>query len=321
MTPVLYWMRSQRDRVDLYETYSRERFAAFERAAWNAGLGFDVVTADELVLGVTESGRGQVLLRGEELDPGLSLFHTKVMTWPAYMPDVWRHLTLFALLEAMGFSTTVPARLSVIGNDKLLSLAALNPAGQAVIPTVRFATRQFGATKGLFDPASLRYPVIVKPSNWGGGFGIVQARTANELDSVLQLAGAAELMVVVQPFLSGKVTDYRVYCVDGEPVAALSRTAVPGALVGNQAQGGETKRIDVPQELMAPARAIAGVLGLPYAGVDFLHDGDAYFLSEVEIDGGTPAQGFTDIVEARFLAYRRHLDRHRDRLAREGLRP
>lgn len=310
MTPVLYWMRSQRDRADLYEIYRRERFAAFERAARNAGLGFDVVAADELVLGVTESGRRQVLLRGEELDPGMSLFHTKVMTWPAYMPDVWRHLTLFALLEAMGFCTTVPARLSVISNDKLLSLAALNPEGRAVIPTVRFATRQFGAITGLFDPASLHYPVIVKPSNWGGGFGIVQARTANELTSVLQLAGAAELMVVVQPFLSGTVTDYRVYCVDGEPMAAESRTAIPGALVGNEGQGGKARRVDVPGQLIAPARAIAGTLGLPYACADFLHDGDAYFLSEIEIDGGTPATDFTDVVEARFLAYRRHLDRH-----------
>ncbi|HEY1619251.1 MAG TPA: hypothetical protein VGG25_16640 [Streptosporangiaceae bacterium] len=312
----LYWLRSQRDRVSLYEWYRDSKLAPFARLAAMAGMDLEVVTADELAVSVSQDGKPAVYLRGRELDPAASLFHTKVMTWPAYQPDALRHLTLVTILEAAGFCTTVPAWLNQVNNDKLLSYLRMPAPGIPVLPTLYVMTRQFGAIRDVADPAAIRYPVLVKPAGWGGGFGVFSADNETQLNSVLQLAGAAELTMVIQPLLEPPVTDCRVYCIGGEPVAAVFRTAPPRSLVGNYTQGGKLTRGEVPAELAGPAGAMAAAMGIPYACVDFLRSGErGYWFSEIEVDGGGPGEAFEDLGVAKFAAFRAHFDAYLARRA------
>ncbi len=80
--------------------------------------------------------------------------------------------------------------------------------------------------------------------------------------------------------------------------------------------GGKAELVAVPPELRERATAIAAWLDTPWLAVDFLFDGRACYLSEVEIDayvGPVTARlpGMADIMAARFRAYRAEFDRWR----------
>ncbi|MFB6176885.1 MAG: aspartyl protease family protein, partial [Halobaculum sp.] len=82
--------------------------------------------------------------------------------------------------------------------------------------------------------------------------------------------------------------DVRAYVVDGEPVAAMRRTAPSDDWRSNVAVGGETA--DVTDELSATAvndavRATE-TLGLDAAGVDLVRDGDGWAVLEVNATAG-----------------------------------
>ena len=128
--------------------------------------------------------------------------------------------------------------------------------------------------------------------------------------TALRLAGAAELTMVVQPFVDGddRRTDVRVYCVDRAPVGALRRSAGEGGTVANISAGGTGELIPVPAELHERAAAIAAHLDAPWLGVDFLCNESDQYLSEVEIDaciGPVTSQlpGMDAVLSARFGAY------------------
>lgn len=312
MSLTLYWLRSQRDRVALYQEYADSWYERFAGAARRAGMDFKVVTPDDLALYVSGSGRGQAFYRGELLSRQFSVFATKLMSWPAYMPDAARAATLIAALGASGYTTTVSPQLSMINNDKLLTVIQPGLSELPRLPTVRIMTRQFGALPTHLEGGALTFPVAVKPSSWGGGFGILRVNSTEELTQALQLAGAAELTVIVQPWIKGTV-DHRIYCVDGEPYTAITREPQERELVGNHMQRGRTARIPVPDFLVAPSRQVASTLGVPYVCVDFLVSANQFWLSEIEIDGGFLAgPNFDDVVDARFASYRRRHEELRD---------
>lgn len=302
---VMYWPHAQRSTVAVHEYIMSEFVTAMSRAAAMAGMDLRFVTADDIVvLGSADGTR--VLVSGEEVRPDSCFFHTKLMTWPDAQGDAWRLLSLFELLEAAGFHTTVPTSLNILTNDKLLTL--LRYAGPAsVLPTLRISTRHF--TRLPSDDLGMEYPVVVKPANWGGGYGIMRADTRRQLEAILQLAGAGEVTMVIQPWLGADVVDVRVYCIDGAAYKAITRRPRGGAIAGNYLQGGVTEIIDVPREFVEPSEEIAKALGLNYTCVDFLKAADGRFwLSEVEVDGATIGD---ELVEAKFRAYRRRFEHHK----------
>jgi hypothetical protein len=76
----------------------------------------------------------------------------------------------------------------------------------------------------------------------------------------------------------------------------------------------ESHRVPVPPELEAVVPYLVEKFPLPYFCVDFLHDGQNWWLSEVEPDGCIAAtdrdsavalKEARDLIAARFQAYRR----------------
>jgi glutathione synthase/RimK-type ligase-like ATP-grasp enzyme len=151
------------------------------------------------------------------------------------------------------------------------------------------------------------YPLVVKPANWGAGYGITRVETPQKLQEVLQLSGAGELNMVIQPWLGPDTVDYRVYCIDGSPLRACTRKPQAGAIAANTFQGGVLEYIDVPQRFAGPSERIAKSLGLAYACIDFLEADGKIWLSEIEADGA--ANRAPELNAARFAAYRRQFDR------------
>jgi glutathione synthase/RimK-type ligase-like ATP-grasp enzyme len=302
---VMYWLEAQRIRQAAHEYVRTKYLPDMVRAASRAGLDLVMVTVDDVVVRALPDGT-RVLVQGSEVRADSCFFHTKLMTWPDAQADAWRMLSLFDVLEAAGFHTTVPTALNITTNDKLLTLLRYVDFEATPIPTWRISTRQF--TWLPIRDLGLDYPLVVKPANWGAGYGIVRVETPQELQAVLQLSGAGELNMVIQPWLGPDTVDYRVYCIDGIARRACTRKPQTGAVASNTFQGGALEYIDVPQRLVAPAERIAKSLGLAYACVDFLEAGGKIWLSEIEADGA--ANTDAGLSTARFAAYRRQFDRY-----------
>jgi len=111
------------------------------------------------------------------------------------------------------------------------------------------------------------------------------AHNLEDVRGVLSLAQGGETTLVCQPYLGPRTVDYRVYLVDGEPLATLRRTPRSGAYVGNLGRGGSEAYVDLPAELAAALPYFARKVPIPYLCVDFLYDGHRYWLSEIEPDG------------------------------------
>jgi hypothetical protein len=302
---VMYWLQAERSNARDASFVTEVKLPLWRRSAALAGMHLELIAPDDVVVSGSRDGI-KVWVAGTPVDPTSCLFHTSLMPAPGAERDTWRLLSLAGVLEASGFHTTVPAAANLTTNDKLLTVMRYGVDGIDWLPTTRISTRGLcGLPAGTAD---LSYPVVVKPANWGGGHGILRAESPDELRSILQLAGAGELTMVVQPWLGYGVVDFRVYCFDGVAYRANARTPIGTALVGNVCQGGKIEIVDIPDALRGPAEAVAKLLGLSYTCVDFLQYEGRYWLSEVEVDGGAPDE---DMTNRRFAAYRVAFDRFR----------
>jgi hypothetical protein len=307
---VMFWMQPDRDPQPQVTIYHKQVVARCRAAAAELGVDLRLATADEVVV-AQRDGQRQVWVAGELLDRQVGFFHTVNQPWPAYRADTWRNLTLFGVLEAVGYCVTIPALHNIQADDKLLTALIERRCGVPSLPTLRLCTR--GLDPRTIDPEDygLQFPLLVKAASWARGMGLMTVSGRPELNATLQLASASELTVILQPWLGPGVTDYRVYVVNGEPYTALARRPSDGGVAGNAAQDGRAQMTGVPPALLEPARRAASVMGLPYVCVDFLEQEGRHWFSEIELDGGT-ATGGPALTKVRFGAYRQLFDRYRE---------
>ncbi|SEF09410.1 RimK family alpha-L-glutamate ligase [Streptomyces sp. Ag109_O5-10] len=317
----MFWIRSERESKSP-NPYDAAINTGYDDAARAVGMRLTRISVDDVVVGTTKDC-ASVRVRGALVAPDATVFHTKLVTWPVDRFDYWRHLTTYAALSAAGFFTTVPVGLSLVNNEK--QLTALQRFGSVVqrLPSVRLCTRGYDRDHLDWCTAAMRasdigLPVVVKPASWGGGNGVFVASTVGELDAVLTWAAATELTVLIQPWLGRDVVDYRVYCLDGEPHRVLTRELRGDALAGNTAQGGSAAWNAIPDALLAPARAVARDIGLPYLCVDFLRADGRWWFSEIEVDGSAARD--PDLNKARFGSFRSRFDTFVRDLRAEGAR-
>jgi glutathione synthase/RimK-type ligase-like ATP-grasp enzyme len=311
MTIPLYWVRPQRDRPHEAVEQATETWEPYRAQSAASGFDFQVIDGDDIVVW-RRADDVTVYVKGQKVTRDAVAFHTKLISWPDYEKDIWRFLSTFAILRDAGYYTTIPPMCSIVNNDKLLTYLQPWAAGLPMLPSVRLLTRHFVSLSDFIDPDDIEYPVLVKPSCWGGGMGVLRAEDRATLEAALQLAASAEIPMLIQPWVPG-VSDWRIYCIDGEPVRAKVRSALQHRFAANVMQSGTTKVCMVPDWLLGPARQVAAGLGLPFVCVDFLANEDQYYFSEIEIDGaigGTPEE--LEILRMRFAAMRKHFDQFQE---------
>jgi hypothetical protein len=267
----------------------------------------DAVTVDGL-----DPGKARVFVDDEPVTPEDTLFITALYSLPYQSMDIFNQYALYAVLEQLGFYLPFPLSLSPIANDKLATILYLKDSPIPVIPTVRIGTGRDVAKYGYeVALAHLTYPVIVKPAGWCGGGGVNLASSGEELRGLASLAQGGDTTLVVQPYLGDGTVDYRIYVIDGRPYAVVKRTPEPGSLVANASRGGSMEYVPMPAELAEATAYFAERLPIPFFCLDFLHDGERFWFSELEPDG-VILPDFTDpdrtrqrdITRARFAAYR-----------------
>jgi hypothetical protein len=285
----------------------------YAEIAREAGFELSFHKPESLAVDATDSTRPRFFLDGEPVTPEDTVFVTDIYSLPHQLQDVGGQLFLYTLLERAGFYLPIPPAVAYTGTEKTATVLHLADCPVPAVPTVRIATGRDGM-RAQYDAAlaGLEYPLLVKPATWGMGLGVCVVHNLNELRGVIGLAGASDTVLVVQPYLT-TVEDYRVYVVDGKPHTVLHSVKDGPNLLASRATGGKRQRgyEDPLPELADAVEYVVSRLPLPYLTVDFLYDGERFWLSEIEVDG---AVGFEEneemarrgrtILEARFRAYR-----------------
>ncbi|MCU7826992.1 RimK family alpha-L-glutamate ligase [Kitasatospora sp. DSM 101779] len=290
------------------------------------GMSWTRHSPDAVTVDGTDLRRPRVYVDDQEVSPQDTLFVTALYSLPYQSMDIFNQYALYAVLEQAGFYLPFPPQTSLIGNDKLASLLYLADAPVPPIPSVRIGSgRDVG--KHLYEVAlgGMSYPAIVKPAGWCGGGGINLARSAEDVRGLASLAQGGDTTLVVQPYLGDGTVDHRIYVVDGKPYAMLKRIPEAGSPVANASRGGTMQFADIPDELAVATTWFAERLPIPFFCIDFLHDGERFWFSELEPDG-VIAPDFEDpnrsiqrdVTRARFAAYR---DAHAKWLADRGEAP
>ena len=144
--------------------------------------------------------------------------------------------------------------------------------------------------------------VVIKPTDQNGGHGIIiddKAKVLSQIDSLEDRDWVVQQFVDSSRGINGlfKGThDLRLYIINGVCSLASVRQPKAGKLVANTSQGGSINFFapsDIPKEPIAIAKKIDEFMakfGNRYYSVDFISDGDDWYILEVNDRPGVPAQ-------------------------------
>ncbi|PZS36543.1 MAG: hypothetical protein DLM59_01000 [Pseudonocardiales bacterium] len=310
----MVWVFPERESTRQAAMWRRVFWTAYEEVAREIGLSWISAPPDAVAVDATERGNPRVYVDGERVTREDTLFVTSLYSLPYQAQDVFNQYALYSVLEQSGFYLPAPPSLSPIVNDKLATVLFLDDSPIPPIPTVRIGTgRDLGLR--LYEPvlANLSFPAIVKPTGWCAGWGICLAHDVEDLRGLLSLAQGGETSLVCQPYLGAGTSDFRVYVVDGLPLAVLRRTPKGDSPVSSGSRGGTMEYVPMPPELVDAVAYFAEKLPIPFFCADFLYDGTRFWFSEVEPDGAIAPDQDADgsvkvqrrLIEARFRAYQR----------------
>ena len=311
----MVWVFPDRESTRAVPKWQKAFWRAYQEEAERLGLTWTSHAPDDVAVDCLEPGKPRVYVAGEPVTPEDTLFVTSLYSLPYQSMDVFNQYAIYAVLENSGFYLPNPPSLSPVVNDKLATILYLKDSPVPAIPTVRVGTgRDLGLR--LYEPVlrDMTFPAIVKPVGWCAGWGICMAHNLEDLRGLLSLAQGGETTVAIQPYLGPGTIDFRVFLVDCVPHTVARRTPPTGAYVANFGRGGGVEYVPVPPELTDALEYVAERIPIPFLCVDFLFDGERYWLSEIEPDGAIVCPDPNDqafvrrqrsLIEARFRAYRR----------------
>ena len=256
-----------------------------ELVAAGQRLGVPVAVLDALAL-AARAAPPALLLRGEPLDP---------RQLAAVLPRVgnWRPESVLAVLETMraagvpSLNEPEPIRR---GRDHWRTIAALVAAGVPHPETLAGADPEALAAAAA---ATLGFPCVVKVRHSRQGIGVVLCERRDQLDATLDALFRLGEEVVVQRLCRAAGVSRRVLVLDGEVLAASEHRAAPGELRSNAARGARVTAATLDGEQADLAVSAAAVVGLSFAGVDLLPDGERWLVGEVN-----PSPGWRHLAAA-----------------------
>lgn len=275
-----------------------------EMEAAGAELGTRVVTIDAL---------GAVAL---DRAPHLRLHGESIATDEicAVLPRVgnWRPESVLAVLGAFRRagvpSINWPDAIRT-GRDHWLTTCALGVAGMPHPETIAGAEPERLAAAAS---ATLGFPCVVKQRNSRQGVGVIRCANASELEAVLDSLWRVGDEVVVQRFCPPGGVSLRVLVLAGEVLGVTEHRAAAGEFRSNAARGGSVRPVAADDATRDLAVGAARVVGLGFAGVDLIPDGERWVVAEVN-----PSPGWRHFAQATGVGVARSLVAALARLGRD----
>ncbi len=190
-----------------------------------------------------------------------------------------RSLYATEFLEHYGVPVVNTHQTAVTCADKVKNSLALQREG---VPTPATDVA-FTKEAALESIEKFGYPCVLKPvvGSWGRLMAKIDTRDAAEaiLEHKATLGHYEHKVFYVQEFVEKPGRDIRVLATDGDPVAAMTRSA--DHWLTNAAKGAETARFDLDDEARELVTAASKAVGGGLLGVDLMEAGDSYVVHEV----------------------------------------
>ena len=187
------------------------------------------------------------------------------------------YTTMFA--EAYGIPVVNSAETAQVCANKVKNSLALEHAG---IPTPATDVA-FTTDAALEVVEEFGYPCVLKPviGSWGRLMAKIDSRSAAEaiFEHKETLGHYEHKVFYIQEFVDKPGRDIRVVAVDGEPVAAMTRSG--DHWVTNAARGAETDTFEVDDEVRDLVARASDAVGGGLLGIDLMETGDGYTVHEV----------------------------------------
>jgi [lysine-biosynthesis-protein LysW]--L-2-aminoadipate ligase len=184
-----------------------------------------------------------------------------------------RSLYAARFLESYGVPVVNGAATAEVCADKAKNSLALAAAGVPT-PETRVAFTTDAAMEAI---ESFGYPCVLKPvvGSWGRLMAKIESRSAAEaiLEHKATLGHYEHKVFYVQEFVDKPGRDVRVVAVDGEPIAAMTRSA--DHWLTNAAQGAEATAFAVDDRVRELTAAASDAVGGGLLGIDLMEVGGA----------------------------------------------
>ena len=163
--------------------------------------------------------------------------------------------------------------------DKAKNSLALDAAG---VPTPETKVA-FTVDSAMDAIESFGYPCVLKPvvGSWGRLMAKLDSESAAEaiLEHKIVLGHYEHKVFYIQEFVDKPGRDIRVVAIDGEPVAAMTRTS--DHWLTNAAKGGDTDAFELDETARDLVETASDAVGGGLLGVDLMETGDDYTVHEV----------------------------------------
>jgi [lysine-biosynthesis-protein LysW]--L-2-aminoadipate ligase len=190
-----------------------------------------------------------------------------------------RSLYITEFLDAYGVPVVNSSETAELCADKVKNSLALEAAG---VPTPN-TTVAFTTDAALEAIESFGYPCVLKPvvGSWGRLMAKIDTRDAAEaiLEHKATLGHYEHKVFYIQEFVEKPGRDIRVLSVDGEPVAAMTRSS--DHWLTNAAKGGETATFELDDRARELVEKASAAVGGGLLGVDLMETGSDYTVHEV----------------------------------------
>ena len=311
----MIWLFPDRESTRTNAKWDAAFWTAYTEVAKDLGMTFERVAPEAVTVDALDLHDPKVYIDQERVTPQDTLFISSLYSLPYQSRDVLNQFTLYAVLEHAGFHLPHPVELAAVCNDKLASLLMLRDCPVPPLGTIRVTPgRDLLYDEYTVATADMPYPAFVKPASWCAARGINIARDGHDVRGLLNLAHGGDTTLVFQRDLGRGTDEFRVFLVDGEPVATMLRRSGEGAPYPQYSTGGKVSWVEMPGELAEAVAWFAAKMPVPYTTADFLFDGKDFWLSEFELDGGITCPDAGDpeavriqreVIRKRFEAYRR----------------
>jgi len=168
--------------------------------------------------------------------------------------------------------------------DKLRCLQKLARSGIAIPHTVSVVTGQ-DLHSALHTVGGL--PVVIKLLESTHGVGVILAETYRNAEATVEAFQRLKERVILQEFIKEvQGADIRAIVVAGRVVAAMERQAKPGEFRSNLHRGASAVKVMLTEKEEALVTKVARLMGLDFAGIDFLRSKRGGLIMEVNASPG-----------------------------------
>jgi ribosomal protein S6--L-glutamate ligase len=139
-----------------------------------------------------------------------------------------------------------------------------------------------------------KFPVIVKTIYGTQGIGVIRADSRASLVSIVQQLIKSGTEFMLQEFIEHKESG-RILFLGGKPLATVMRTVPEGSFRSNAHQGAELKVHKPSEQELEVCKKAADAIGIDFAAVDYIMDGDDVVI--LEVNGSPGFESMQKVVD------------------------